>query len=212
MHAGSHADMRDAARAHFAKACLKGERFASRFGGAGGGEFFAEMFGGRGFGGGGGGRGGRRRMFDQTSLRMILLTLLAEEPRHGYDLIREIEARSGGVYAPSPGVVYPTLTLIADMGHAVEQPQEGGKKLYAITQEGRAWLESEAESVAVALDRLKSLAAQARSASSGPVRRAVANLVMAARERVHREGADDETALSIAAIIDEAVQKIERLK
>ena len=170
------------------------------------------------FGGGpegprGRGRGGeRRRMFEGGELRLVLLKLIEEQPRHGYDLIREIEARSGGVYAPSPGVVYPTLTLIADMGHAVEQPQEGGKKLYAITQEGRAWLESEAESVAVALDRLKSLAAQARSASSGPVRRAVANLVMAARERVHREGADDETALSIAAIIDEAVQKIERLK
>ena len=69
-----------------------------------------------------GGRGGRgrgrraRRMFESGELRLVLLKLIADEPRHGYDLIRAIEELTGGEYAPSPGVVYPTLTLLQDMG------------------------------------------------------------------------------------------------
>jgi DNA-binding PadR family transcriptional regulator len=96
-----------------------------------------------GFGGGRHGRGesgGRRRMFDGGELRLVLLKLIEETPRHGYDLIREIEDRSGGAYAPSPGVIYPTLTLLADMGLIEEAKSEGAKKLFAITHAGSVHL------------------------------------------------------------------------
>src|SRR3954470_15543738 len=121
---------------------------------------------GRGFGGGwaggqegdprGGGRG-RRRMFDGNELRLLLLKLIEKQPRHGYDLIREIEERSGGAYAPSPGVIYPTLTMLDDMGQIEEQKSEGAKKQFAITAAGSAHLEEHAEAVEALFARLAEL-------------------------------------------------------
>jgi hypothetical protein len=72
--------------------------------------------------------GGRRpRMFDGSELRLVLLRLIADEPRHGYDLIRAIEALTGGAYAPSPGVIYPTITLLDEMGFIEEQQSQGAR-------------------------------------------------------------------------------------
>src|SRR5918997_1850292 len=82
----------------------------------------------------------RRRMFESGQLRLVLLKLIADEPRHGYDLIRAIEELTGGEYAPSPGVVYPTLTLLQDMGFIEESEAEGQRKAYSATDEGRKHL------------------------------------------------------------------------
>src|SRR5688500_16996010 len=108
---------------------------------------FAMGFGGRGWdggwgrewgpGGGWGGRRGRNRMFEAGELRLVLLKLIADQPRHGYDLIRAIEEMTGGEYAPSPGVIYPTLTLLQDMGLIEEAQAEGPRKAFQATQEGR---------------------------------------------------------------------------
>lgn len=87
-----------------------------------------------------GGPFGGGRMFDQGHLKFVILRLLAEKPRHGYEIIKEIEERFGGMYSPSPGTVYPTLTLLEDLGFAVARPEDGGKKIYEITAEGRAHL------------------------------------------------------------------------
>lgn len=87
---------------------------------------------------GGQGRGGR--MFDQGDLKYVILQLLAEKPRHGYEVIKAIEERFGGAYSPSPGTVYPTLTMLEDMGYAKVSLEEGGKKVYEITDEGRQYL------------------------------------------------------------------------
>ena len=95
------------------------------------------------FGGGGKHRGGpfgRRRMFDQGDLRYVILKMLEEKPRHGYEIIKELEEQFGGWYTPSPGTVYPTLTLLEDMGYAKATPEESGKKVYEITDLGRAHL------------------------------------------------------------------------
>ena len=81
-----------------------------------------------GFGGGRGGGRGRRRMFDGAQLRLLLLKLIADEPRHGYSLIKAIEELSGGDYAPSPGVVYPTLNLMVDEGLVAQADEEGGRR------------------------------------------------------------------------------------
>ena len=87
------------------------------------------------------GEGGRRRrMFDGGELRLVLLKLIEEQERHGYDLIRAIEERTGGAYAPSPGVVYPTLTLLDDMELIEARQAEGAKKLYGVTEAGKAHL------------------------------------------------------------------------
>ncbi|MBL0169922.1 MAG: PadR family transcriptional regulator [Gemmatimonadaceae bacterium] len=95
------------------------------------------------FGGGGPKRRGpfgSGRMFEQGDLKLVILRLLDEKPRHGYDIIKELEERSGGRYTPSAGAIYPTLTMLEDLGYAVTTPEEGGKKVYSITDAGRAHL------------------------------------------------------------------------
>jgi len=82
----------------------------------------------------------RDRMFGRGDLKYVVLDLLKDQPRHGYDIIRELENRSGGFYTPSAGVVYPTLQLLEDMG-AVTSEQQEGRKVYTITAEGRRILD-----------------------------------------------------------------------
>jgi len=180
---------------------------------AGEGAAFTISFG-RGMRGGGpGGRGpggGRRgRMFDAGELKLVLLSLLAEQPRHGYDLIRAIEERTGGAYAPSPGVVYPTLTLLAEMGLADEVEEPGSRRKFAITEAGRAHLAENKAALDEALARLDALAGP--TTDPAPVRRAMDNLATVLRHRMREEGVEKSTLLDIAALIDEAASKIERL-
>jgi len=158
------------------------------------------------------GRRGRRRQFDSAELRLILLKLIADQPRHGYDLIRAIEELSHGEYAPSPGVVYPTLTLLNDMGFIEPTEAEGSRKAFASTEEGRAHLEDKVEEVEALFERLEGLGARQRMADAAPVARAVKNLLSALWNRVTHGDVDEERLHQVAAILDEAAQKIERLK
>src|SRR3954469_8574273 len=104
---------------------------------------------------GGRGRGRRaRRMFESGELRLVLLKLIADEPRHGYDLIRAIEELTGGQYAPSPGVSYPAFTRLRDMGLIEEAPGEGARKSFQVTEEGRAPLAERSDEVEALFDRL----------------------------------------------------------
>jgi len=184
---------------------------------------FAMTFGPKGFGrgwgnwdadwgGGGWGRRHRRRVFDAGELRLVLLKLIADQPRHGYDLIRAIEELTHGAYAPSPGVVYPTLTMLQDMGLIEEAKGEGSRKAFAITGEGTAHLADKEEEVAGLLERLEGLGSDQRKAGGAPIKRAVGNLLSALWHRATREDVDEQTLHDIAAILDEAAQKIERLK
>lgn len=158
------------------------------------------------------GQGGRgRRMFGGDELRLILLKLIEEAPRHGYDLIREIEARSNGAYAPSPGVVYPTLTMLDDMDLIAEHKSEGAKKQFAITEAGTAHLAENAAEVAALFGRLAELGERHARTSGGPVRRAMHNLKTVLAASVFDEEVDPERLHEIAEILDEAARKIERL-
>ena len=161
-------------------------------------------------GGGFRGRGGRRRMFDGDELRLILLGLLEEQPRHGYDLIREIEERTGGAYAPSPGVVYPSLTMLEEMGHIDEVKDEGARKRFAISEAGRTHLAERREEVDGLLARLNQMGEHRARSERAPLRRAMASLHMALRQAL-MEG-DEARAHEIVDILDEATRKIERLE
>ena len=117
-------------------------------------------FGGR-HGGGRFGEGGEdlmraRRMLAQGDLRLVALALIAETPRHGYEIIKLLEEKTSDWYSPSPGIVYPTLTYLEEAGY-VTASTEGSKKLYTITDEGRAYLESNRDLADVVLDRLAAL-------------------------------------------------------
>ena len=161
-----------------------------------------------------GGRRGRRarRMFESGELRLVLLKLIADEPRHGYDLIRAIEEITRGEYAPSPGVVYPTLTLLQDMGLIEEAAGEGPRKPFQITEEGKTHLAEREEEVEALFERLRDLAPREDHNAGPAIGRAVKNLMTALRHRVGRDGLNDELLHEIAAILDEAAQRIERVK
>jgi DNA-binding PadR family transcriptional regulator len=191
-----------------------GMRFGPRgfaFGGPGGWPFggdFGEEFG---FGGGGGRRGRRGRMFESGELRLVLLKLIADQPRHGYDLIRAVEELTHGSYAPSPGVIYPTLTMLQDMGLIQEAAADGARKAFAITPEGEAHLAERGEEVEALFARLDDAGEGKRRAGGRPIKRAVGNLLSALWHRVAAEDMSEERLHEIAAILDDAAQKIERL-
>jgi DNA-binding PadR family transcriptional regulator len=104
-----------------------------------------------GFGGGDMVRAGR--MLATGDLRLIALALIAEQPRHGYEIIKVLEEKTAGWYSPSPGIVYPTLTFLEEAGYVTAQA-EGAKKLYTITDEGRAHLDENRDFVDAVLERL----------------------------------------------------------
>lgn len=168
---------------------------------------------GRDGGGRGDGRGGPRgrRMFDSGELRLVLLKLIADEPRHGYDLIRQVEELTGGAYAPSPGVVYPTLTLLDDMGLIEARQAEGAKKLFAVTDTGTAHLAENAEQVEALMARLADVGAERARTDSASVRRAMGNLREVLIHRLRQDEVEKDTLHAIVALIDDAAQKIERL-
>jgi DNA-binding PadR family transcriptional regulator len=188
-------------------AAMMGGRFGGPFGE--GGPFGREgPFGGRG-GGGRGRRGGR--MFAGGELRLLLLDLVAQAPRHGYDLIRAVGDLAGGEYAPSPGVVYPTLALLVDEGLIAEEVGEGPRKAFAVTEAGRTELAGKADEIAAIVAKLKSLGDQRERSESPPVRRAMGNLHAVLRNRAMAEGFDTEAAHAIADILDDVARRIERL-
>jgi DNA-binding PadR family transcriptional regulator len=150
-------------------------------------------------------------MFDGGELRLVLLKLIADEPRHGYDLIRQIEELTGGAYAPSPGVVYPTITLLDDMGLIEAQQSEGAKKLFAVTEAGTAELEANAEQVAALIARLSAIGEERQKVDATSIRRAMGNLREVLVNRLDSGEVDDEVLHQVVALLDEAAQKIERL-
>lgn len=155
--------------------------------------------------------GGRRRVFDSGELRLVLLRLIADQPRHGYDLIRAIEARTGGAYAPSPGVIYPTITMLQDMGHIDEVKAEGARKAFAISEEGRTHLAERQDEAEALLARLDQLGVVAAKTDGGPVRRAMMNLRTVLHQRLGEEAVETDTLHDVAEILDEAARRIERL-
>jgi len=158
-----------------------------------------------------GGRSGRRRVFDAGELRLVLLKLIADQPRHGYELIRAIEELTGGGYVPSPGMVYPTLTMLDEMGHVAEVKSEGARKAFAVTAEGTAHLAERQAEVEALFARLAELATVSERTDAMPVRRAMGNLRAVLIHRLGRAGVQSATVHEAVAIIDDAAQRIERL-
>jgi DNA-binding PadR family transcriptional regulator len=169
---------------------------------------------------GGRGRGGRHgfgggRVFGHGGLRFVLLQLIADKPSHGYELIKLIEERLGGSYAPSPGVVYPTLTLLEELGHlSVESGAEGGgRKRYTLTDSGREYLTANRETAESMMERLNGGVdgAGARGGRPPQVTRAIENLKLAMRLRLSGTPLTEQQAHEFAAVLDSAAQQIERL-
>lgn len=164
---------------------------------------------GREFGHEGGGR--RRRLFDGEQLRLMILALVAEQPRHGYELIRAFTERSSGAYTPSPGMIYPLLALLADEGLIAEVEAAGARKSFTLTPDGSALRDASKAEADGLLRRLATLADIRRHVDSEPARRAMHNLRTALIARLTREDADSDTLFRAVALIDGTTQAIERL-
>jgi DNA-binding PadR family transcriptional regulator len=158
-----------------------------------------------------GGRSGRReRVFEQGDLRFVLLQLIAEKPSHGYELIKAIEDRLGGAYSPSPGVIYPTLTLLEELGYVIVVQSEGAKKAYEITDEGRAALTVNKASVDAIFKRIHDVAERSGGRPAPQIVRAMENLRLALALRLERGKLSDEQVADIAAALDAAALTVER--
>ena len=178
--------------------------------------------GGQGFGGGfgrrfGGGDFPASRKFSSEELQLLLLALLAERPAHGYELIRQLEEKSGGFYAPSPGMIYPALTYLDEIGQAAAMP-EGNRKLYTLTDAGRAHLQANrarVDAILGTLARIGSRMSEVRDAFAGmdatdpqaadeihQARRTLKQALMSKR------GCSAEDARRIAQILNRAAQDI----
>jgi DNA-binding PadR family transcriptional regulator len=160
-----------------------------------------------------------RRMLAQGDLRLVALALIAEAPRHGYEIIKLLEEKTADWYSPSPGIVYPTLTYLEEAGY-VTASSEGSKKLYTITEAGRAYLKENRDLADVVLDRLTALGERVsrwRRAARGERddRRTLPPLVEAAfdhlRETVSKRlEADSESEASLVEILARAAGDLQR--
>jgi DNA-binding PadR family transcriptional regulator len=162
--------------------------------------------------------GGRRhgfrpgRMFGQGDLRNVILGLLAEAPRHGYDIIKAIEELFGGTYSPSPGAIYPTLAMLEDLGLATVSAAESGKKSYAITAEGRAWLDVNRDAVDTVFARIRAVAQEATGGPMEEVHRAMKNVGRAVYLREGRKPWTADQAQRVAELLDRTAGEIEQIQ
>jgi DNA-binding PadR family transcriptional regulator len=148
-------------------------------------------------------------VFDHGDLRFILLSMIAAKPAHGYDLIKALEDRIGGGYSPSPGVIYPTLTMLEEQGFA-RVSAEDGKKLYQATDEGIAFLKANQSAVETIQVRIDGIARDRSVVPDPRILRAIENLKTALRLRLAGGTIPDEQVRAIAAAIDAAAAEAEQ--
>jgi DNA-binding PadR family transcriptional regulator len=155
-----------------------------------------------------GGRGGPTRFFGAGDLRYVILQLISEKPSHGYEIIKSIQERLGGSYAPSPGVVYPMLTMLEEMGHATVV-SEGPRKLYTITEEGSKALAENKALVDALFAKMDHIRGEHGGEQAQQIERAVANFRLSLRMK--RGPLTTEQIHAITDIIDAAAKQIERV-
>jgi DNA-binding PadR family transcriptional regulator len=158
----------------------------------------------------GGNAGGREgRMFDGGELRLVILALIAEKPRYGYEIIKELGERVGGDYSPSPGVVYPTLTMLEEMGYAQASQDPQGRKVYGLTPEGEKVLADNKAQIDAIFARFGD--SDSRFAGFISVKRAMLNLRSALQLRLRGRDSTPEQIQAIVDALDAAAKAIERV-
>ncbi|MFN8582235.1 MAG: PadR family transcriptional regulator [Gemmatimonadaceae bacterium] len=148
-------------------------------------------------------------MFEQGDLKYVILKLLAEKPRHGYEIIKELEEQSGGAYAPSAGTVYPTLQLLEDLGYASVTLEEGGKKVYSITDEGRKHLEANKSTVEDVFDRISDIGSSILSDAVMDINRAFRDVASATYGSVRSYHRDKDLAATVRGILERTAKELQ---
>lgn len=158
-----------------------------------------------------GGRGPRRRsqMFESGEVKFVILRLLKEKPRHGYEVIKALEEKLGGYYTPSAGTVYPTLQLLEDEGY-VRADESDGKKVYHVTPEGERYLEENRGLLDDILDRVRETVRDFTGGGIGELQGAFVRLAGVTFKRAWRKGPDDPALKRVAEILRKAADEIEQ--
>jgi DNA-binding PadR family transcriptional regulator len=164
------------------------------------------------FGHGHGGPFGRSgRLFEHGMLRLIILALVAEQPRHGYEIIKALEERTAGLYAPSPGVIYPTLTLLEETGDIAVQSTDGAKKLYAVTEAGQATLDSNRKAIDAVFGRFEAIRSASKPERDPRIVRAIDNFRTALAMKARSGNLSPEQVSALTKLLDETARKIEEI-
>jgi DNA-binding PadR family transcriptional regulator len=182
------------------------------------GQFFTGGFGPRfwAFGGPAGGPGGehgrrhrwRKQMFESGEVKYVILRLLKEKPRHGYEIIKALEEKMGGWYTPSAGTIYPTLQLLEDQGY-VRAVETEGKRVYHITPEGEAFLEEHRDVIDDIFERVRGAVRGFAGGALGELSQAFAHLASVAYAEAWRAGPSDPKVQRIVAILKQAAIDVE---
>jgi len=155
------------------------------------------------------GRGRSERPFEQGDLRWLALDLIATQPRHGYEIIKEIEDMFSGQYSPSPGIIYPTLTYLEETG-LVASDAQASKKLYSLTEEGKASLTENHEAVEAVRARVEAFRIRVGGPPAPEMMRAMENLRKAISVRLAKGALSPESLATVTAALDRAAGEIER--
>lgn len=156
------------------------------------------------------GRGGR--VFEQGDLKYVILRLLEEKPRHGYEIIKELEDRFAGAYSPSPGTVYPTLTMLEDLGYARVTQDDKGRKTYEITPEGSAYLKENSTTVDTIFERIGKFMEGFLDAPMMDVNNSFRKVARAVYSNAARNVNDQERLRRIREILDRAAAEVDQLE
>lgn len=170
---------------------------------------WTDCFGPRLFAFAGGRRGFRFRIFDRGDLKYMVLSLLAEKPMHGYEVMRALEEEACGYYSASPGSVYPTLQWLEDMGYVTAEEQEG-KKVYSITDEGRAFLEENGDVVDDIADRVSRVTERFFGDDMRDLTRSFKELARATFESAMRWAEDPDALARMKEVLDRAGREMKR--
>jgi DNA-binding PadR family transcriptional regulator len=150
------------------------------------------------------------RVLEHGDLRFVILDLIAAKPRHGYEIIKAIEDRVAGAYSPSPGVVYPTLTMLEELGYT-SVIEDAGRKQYTLTPAGQSFLDANRPALEAILRRMTAFGAMNADGPPAAVVRGMENLKLALRLRLSRGPLTEEQIRNLAAALDTAATSVEQI-
>lgn len=155
-----------------------------------------------------GGRHRRRRVFGRGDLKFMVLSLLEEQPMHGYEVMQRLEEESGGFYTASPGSVYPVLQMLEDQGY-VRVEERDGKKVYHITEEGASFLHENRDRVDDVADRMEDFASMFGGRGMGDLTRSFMRLAQVSFDRAMEAAGDRAAVASLREVLDQAARDVE---
>jgi len=180
-----------------------GDFFRSQFGPSGWSQFQWKAWAGP------GGRRRRTQMFESGEMKFVILRLLKERPRHGYEIIKALEEKMWGCYTPSPGTIYPTLQLLEDQGY-VRAVETEGKRVYHITPEGERFLAEHNDVLEDIFERVRETIHDFTGGAMGELNGAFVRLATSTYKRAWRKGPEHPAIKRVTEILRKAADEIDQ--